>query len=296
MRAVKDSSVRRSLFFVPEMSDSMKQRLALENDLRRAIAERQFEIHYQPQLSVTTGEIICVEALLRWRHPTSGIIAPGAFISLAEETGLIVPLGDWVLREACRQTRAWIRETGTTMRIAVNLSAAQMQREFLSTARTALREFELGANSLEIELTESTVMTNPEECAQILAELRRIGISVAIDDFGTGHSSLSYLRRLPIDRLKIDRSFVREIATSGTDQSIVRAIISLAHTVGLQVVAEGIETAEQLETVRHLECDFWQGYHCCPALPAAAVREMLSARATTRTGAFAALQRGLRRV
>ena len=286
----------RVLFFDPTMSDSMQERLALENDLRRALAAREFEIHYQPQLSTRTGRILSVEALLRWRHPQKGLIAPSSFIPLAEQTGLIVPLDAWVLKEACRQAHAWLTELGLQFKVAVNLSAMQFRcPDILEMIVSAVNAAGLDPHCLEIELTESALMIEPDKSAAALKMLRSMGISIAIDDFGTGYSSLSYLRRLPIDKLKIDRSFVRDLPTSTTDESIVRAIVSLAHSVGLQVVAEGVETAEQLERIRALDCDQWQGYHCCQPQPAAELTERLAGDAAiSSTGIRAALTRASR--
>ncbi|HEX4268802.1 MAG TPA: bifunctional diguanylate cyclase/phosphodiesterase [Steroidobacteraceae bacterium] len=286
----------RVLFFEPSMSDSMQERLALENDLRRALAAREFEVHYQPQISTRTGRILSVEALLRWRHPQKGLIAPSSFIPLAEQTGLIVPLDAWVLREACKQARVWLAESGINFKVAVNLSMMQFRcPDALETIVSAVDDAEIDPRSLEIELTESALMIDPEKSATVLKLLRSMGISIAIDDFGTGYSSLSYLRRLPIDKLKIDRSFIRDLPTSPTDESIVRAIVSLAHSVGLQVVAEGVETAEQLERIRVLECDQWQGYYCCPPQPARELAEKLVGDAAiSSTGLRAALTRASR--
>ncbi|HEV2270230.1 MAG TPA: EAL domain-containing protein [Steroidobacteraceae bacterium] len=286
----------RVLFFDPSMSDSMRERLALENDLRRALAAGEFEIHYQPQISTRTGRILSVEALLRWRHPQKGLIAPSSFIPLAEQTGLIVPLDAWVLREACRQAREWLLDAGLNFKIAVNLSAMQFRcPDILDTIVSAVNAAGLEPRILEIELTESALMLDPEKSASALKLLRSMGVSIAIDDFGTGYSSLSYLRRLPIDKLKIDRSFVRDLPTSPTDESIIRAIVSLAHSVGLQVVAEGVETAEHLERIRALDCDQWQGYYCCVPQPAAELAERLAAdSAISSTGLRAALTRASR--
>ncbi|MGB6308344.1 MAG: EAL domain-containing protein, partial [Steroidobacteraceae bacterium] len=290
MDIAKERGGSQALFFQPGMTDSMQERLALESDLRRALAAQEFELYYQPQISVRTGRIVAAEALLRWHHPTKGIIGPSSFIALAEETGLIIPLGEWAIREACRQARAWQLEVGATFPLAVNLSAAQFRHQnIVQMIRAALADAGLDARSLEVELTESALMTNPEESAEALKQLRKLGVSVAIDDFGTGYSSLSYLRRFPIDKLKIDRSFIRDLTVSRTDESIVRAIVSLARSVGLKVVAEGIESVEQLEFVTRLECDQWQGYHCCPPQPAARLEAMLVDRTGTRTGIVAAL-------
>jgi diguanylate cyclase (GGDEF)-like protein len=286
----------RVLFFDPSMSDSMQERLALENDLRRALAAGEFEVHYQPQISTRTGRILSVEALLRWRHPQKGLISPSSFIPLAEQTGLIVPLDAWVLQEACSQARAWLAESGINFKVAVNLSMIQFRGpDALETIVSAVNAAGLDPRSLEIELTESALMIDPEKSAAALKLLRSMGITIAIDDFGTGYSSLSYLRRLPIDKLKIDRSFIRDLPTSVTDESIVRAIVSLAHSVGLQVVAEGVETAEQLEHIRTLGCDQWQGYYCCPPQPAEVIAERLvDDAAISSTGLRAALTRASR--
>jgi EAL domain-containing protein (putative c-di-GMP-specific phosphodiesterase class I) len=285
MTIAKKRGGNQTLFFHPGMTDSMQERLALENDLRRALAAGEFELYYQPEISIRTGRIVAAEALLRWRHPTKGIIGPSSFISLAEETGLMIPLGEWALREACRQARSWQVDLGTSLPVAVNLSATQFRRQNIpQMIHAALADAGLDAGALEIELTESALMTNPDESAGVLKQLRKMGVSVAIDDFGTGYSSLSYLRRFSIDKLKIDRSFIRDLTTSRTDESIVRAIVSLARSVGLTVVAEGIESAEQLAFVTRLECDQWQGYHCCAPQPAARFAAMLMDRADTRTG------------
>ncbi|HEY6620017.1 MAG TPA: EAL domain-containing protein [Steroidobacteraceae bacterium] len=290
MAVAKERGGGQALFFQPAMTHSLQERLALENDLRRALAAEEFELHYQPEISARTGKIAAAEALLRWRHPTKGLLAPSSFITLAEETGLMIPLGEWVLREACRQARVWQLELGCTFPVAVNLSATQFRHQnILQMIHSALTDAGLDARALEIELTESALMTNPEESAGVLKQLRKMGVSVAIDDFGTGYSSLSYLRRFPIDKLKIDRSFIRDLTISRTDESIVRAIVSLARSVGLKVVAEGIESAEQLEFVTRLECDQWQGYHCCTPQPAARFEAMLEDRNETRTGIVAAL-------
>ncbi len=278
-------------FFQRGMTDSMDERMALENDLRRAHAAGEFELFYQPVISARSGRIAAAEALLRWRHPLRGVIGPSSFIPLAEETGLMIPLGEWVIREACRQAAAWQLDS-TQIRLAVNLSATQFRHQNLvEVIRAALTTHNLDARCLEIELTESAVMTNPEESVGVLKQLRKMGVTVAVDDFGTGYSSLSYLRRFPIDKLKIDRSFVRDLATSRTDESIVRAIISLAHSVGLQVVAEGVETEEQLACVRALGCDQWQGYYCCEPQPTDVFGLMLADQPDRRSGLAAGLTR-----
>ena len=243
-------------------------RVSLESDLHEAIEAGQFELHYQPKPETESGDVYSAEALIRWRHPQRGLVAPEEFIPLAEECGLINEIGAWVLREACRQCAEWRRNGLPALRVAVNVAAAQFRRgDLLDVVRHALESAGLEARFLEIELTESAVMTNPEESAAILEQLSRMGVLVSVDDFGTGYSSINYLRRFPIDKLKIDRSFVRQLGCE-VDASIVQAIISLAHSLRLKVVAEGVETQDQLKFLRSLGCDQYQGFHFSPPLPA----------------------------
>ena len=239
-----------------------------EKELHDAIREGQFELHYQPKLVTATNAILGAEALIRWRHPTRGLMTPASFIPLAEESGLIGPIGEWVVREACRQARAWQNEGLKPIRVAVNLAPMQFRHgNLLPIIRHALANAELDPRYLEVELTESTVMSDAEASVVILEHLSQMGVLVSIDDFGTGYSSMSYLRRFPVDKLKIDRTFIKEIVTRPDDASIVRAIVSLAHSLRLKVVAEGVETREQLDFLKSLRCDHYQGYLFSPAVP-----------------------------
>jgi diguanylate cyclase (GGDEF)-like protein len=254
-------------FYVPGMSDSAHERVELESGLRRALQNSEFELFFQPKVNIQTGNTNSAEALIRWFHPTRGMVSPDQFIPMAEETGLIIPIGEWVIREACRRARSWQLAGIAPLRVAVNLSAQQFrQKDLLETVQRALRDTGLDPSLLELELTESAVMENAEESARILAQLSRLGVQISIDDFGTGYSSLSYLKRFPLDKLKIDRSFIRDLATDVDDAAIVRAIISLAHSLKLKVIAEGVETADQLDFLRQLGCDQYQGYHCSPPM------------------------------
>jgi EAL domain-containing protein (putative c-di-GMP-specific phosphodiesterase class I) len=252
----------------------------LESDLHQAIAQKQFELYYQPKVNTSSGAVRSAEALIRWRHPSRGLIPPDGFIPLAEECGLIGAIGEWVVREACRQARAWQDAKLPPMRISVNLSPSQFRGGGLTdTIRRALDDMGLEAQYLEIELTESAVMSDPEESIAILEELSQMGVLVSVDDFGTGYSSMSYLRRLPIDKLKIDRVFINEIVSRPEDASIVRAIVSLAHSLRLKVVAEGVETPAQLDFLRAVGCDEYQGYHFSRPVPASEFERLVRAAA-----------------
>jgi diguanylate cyclase (GGDEF)-like protein len=243
------------------------ERLALLGELREAIAEDQLELHYQPKFRTTDLHVTGVEALIRWHHPARGLLPPDEFIGLAEHTGLIKPLTDFVLRSACRQWSIW-KQTGLDMPIAVNLAAANLlDTTVVDDIAAILREERMPANRLHIELTESMVMSDPDRAIDQLSRLAALGITLAIDDFGTGHSSLAYLRRLPVNELKIDRSFIHDLPQSRRDIAIVRSTIDLAHSLGLRVVAEGLEDAAALETLRHLACDEVQGYYLCRPTP-----------------------------
>ncbi len=263
--------------FCADMGGTAQYRLRLESDLHQALRTGQFELHYQPKVDTLSGAVRSAEALLRWRHPERGYIAPNEFIPIAEETGQIGMIGGWVLHEACRQARSWADRGMPFLRVGVNISAAQFhQPGLVDSVRDALQSAGLAARYLEIELTESCVMSNPEESIAVLEELSRMGVLVSVDDFGTGYSSMSYLRRFPIDKLKIDKTFVAEMDTRADDASIVQAIVSLAHGLHLKVVAEGVETEAQLQALRKLGCDQYQGYYCSPAVPPEEFERLIS--------------------
>ena len=273
-------------FFAPEMNAAASKRLALERDLRRALDLKQFELHYQPKVDMASGDVHAMEALVRWRSPDRGLVPPNEFIPVAEETGMIIPLGAWVLEEACRQNRAWQLAGLPPMRVAVNLSAYQFRQQNLPEFVAALLvETGLDASCLELEVTESVVMHNPAEAALTLQRLHAQGIHISVDDFGTGYSSLSYLKQFRLDTLKIDRSFVRDISKDADDAAIVRSVIALAHSLRLRVIAEGVETTEQLDYLRELGCDQYQGYLRSKPLPAAECEKMMRASIDIRRAA-----------
>lgn len=248
-------------FFKPAMNVKAVERQFIEEGLRRAIDRKELMLHYQPKLELGTGAITGVEALLRWTHPVRGAVSPAEFIPVAEDSGLILPIGNWVLREACRQAKAWGDEGLPKTPVAVNISAIEFRNEnFLDGIVSALADTGLEPRMLELELTESVLMSNAESTVSILRKLRGLGVQLSIDDFGTGYSSLSYLRKFPIHTLKIDQSFIQQIATAPDETSIVPAIISMGHSLGLRVIAEGVETQEQLAFLITHECDEVQGY------------------------------------
>jgi diguanylate cyclase (GGDEF)-like protein len=255
--------------YAPPMNEMATERLALENALRRALANDELVLHYQPVVEIGTGRLHGVEALLRWRHPEKGLLWPSDFLALAEATGLIVPIGPWVLRTACAQARDWHAQDLRELRVAVNLSARQFQQPDLAEhVRRALRETALPPHCLELEITETNAMQNTEATLRTFAELKALGVRISIDDFGIGYSSLGTLKRLPIDTIKIDRSFIRDITTDPDDAAIVTAVIAMAHTLKLRVVAEGVDTEEQLTFLRGYGCDLMQGHLFGPAAPA----------------------------
>jgi|KBSSwiStaDraftv2_1062776.scaffolds.fasta_scaffold00196_33 diguanylate cyclase (GGDEF)-like protein/PAS domain S-box-containing protein len=261
MYRAKDSGRNNFQFFTRELNVLMTEQLELETHLRRALERNQFVLRYQPRVNLVTRQIVGAEALLRWRIPQRGTVPPLRFISLAEETGLIVPIGKWVLQTACAQNKAWQDAGLPPIVVSVNVSPRQFRHESLvQTVAAALRSTRLEPRYLELELTESMVMHDAPQLVAMLDELKELGVKIAVDDFGTGYSSLSYLKRFPVDRLKVDRSFVEHMTTEADDATIVRAIIALGHNLGLKVVAEGVETAQQARALRAYQCDEAQGF------------------------------------
>ena len=265
-------------FFEERTSIRVRERLKLENDLRLAVERGQFTVHYQPKVNLRTDRIVGAEALVRWEHPERGLVPPNDFIPLAEETGLVVPIGEWVLGEACRQAKAWqeMFASAPPLRISVNLSAKQFgDPELARTIIQTAEEAGLEPGNLQVELTESVLMSDSELALQTLKKLGEAGVWSAIDDFGKGYSSLSYLKNFPVDVLKVDRSFISRMNESAEDAAVVKLILDLAHTLGLRVTAEGIETAEQAEWLREMGCDLGQGFFFYKPLPGPAATNLL---------------------
>jgi diguanylate cyclase (GGDEF)-like protein len=272
-------------FHTADMNARALEMLLMERDLRRALEEKQFLLHYQPQVDINTGQITGVEALIRWQHPERGLVSPAQFISIAEERGLIVPIGEWVLREACRQNKAWQDAGLPSITIAVNLSALQFQQTNLSQMVTRiLQESSLAPECLELELTESMIMRDAEKTIATMHALKEVGVKLSLDDFGTGYSSLSQLKRLPLDKLKIDQSFVSGLPHDPDDSAISTAIISMGKALKLKVIAEGVETAGQLAALRSTSCDETQGYLVARPLAPADFFRFVRELSSTRTG------------
>lgn len=277
MYRAKNSGRNSFHFFTDEMQLNLERNLLLENALRHAIERNELEVYYQPQISLTDGGIIGAEALLRWKHPELGMISPGEFIPIAESSGQIINIGEWVFRTAIEQTKAWINDGFKPIIIAINLSAVQFrQKNLLTLVTDILKEVQLPPEYLELELTEAATMHDPQAAVDVMNKLHEQGIRMSIDDFGTGYSSLSYLKRFKVYKLKIDQSFIRDISNDPDDRAIVSAIIDMAHNLGLQTIAEGVETAEQVSFLRLHGCDEMQGYYISKPLPRMEFEEFLN--------------------
>ena len=249
-------------FYTQEMNARSLDILHMENNLQRALRNYEFSLCYQPQVDISSGRIVGAEVLLHWQHPEKGLISPVGFIPIAEERGLIVPIGTWVLETACRQSQQWEKEGLPPVQIAVNISVHQLQHaDFAYTLSRIVEETGMAAELLELELTESAVMQDAEQMIKLLGELKKMGVSLAIDDFGTGYSSLSYLKRFPMDRLKIDHSFIKDLMLSSEEEAITRAIIGMGRTLKMKTIAEGVETEEQLNFLRQEGCTEFQGFY-----------------------------------
>jgi EAL domain-containing protein (putative c-di-GMP-specific phosphodiesterase class I) len=268
-------------FYTPNMTSRAIERMILENSMRGGLDRNEFVILYQPQVNLSTGRVAGAEALVRWSHPKLGVLPPDKFITVAEETGIIVEIGDWVLRGACLQNKRWQQQGLPPIPISVNVSARQCKQELTSLVRRALDESQLDPRYLELELTEGTLMG---DVGRLLHELKSMGVSLSIDDFGTGYSSLSYLKRFPIDNLKIDKSLISEIGVGDRNSAIAGAAVSLAHSLGLTVTAEGAHAAWQVRYLRERGCDLVQGYYFGRPLPVNKFAALLRRRKTTRIG------------
>lgn len=272
----KSQGGNRHHFYTDVAQVDAAEQVAIATELPRAIAQGEFQLYYQPQIDLKTGQVIGAEALIRWYHPEWGVVSPGKFIPIAEETGLILPLGEWVLRTACQQAQAWHQQLSIPLKIAVNLSAHQFDHPNLTqTIRQILAETNLNPENLEIELTETTLMRDTAVAIQTMQELKSIGISLSIDDFGVGYSSLSYLQQLPFDTLKIDRCFVSQIDTNQANAAITSAVISMAHDLHLTVIGEGVETIAERDFLVQYQCDAFQGYLISPPLPAPKFKSLI---------------------
>ncbi|MBW2187214.1 MAG: EAL domain-containing protein, partial [Deltaproteobacteria bacterium] len=259
-----------------KLTDLAMEKIVLEAQLRRALERNELVVHYQPQVTLPEGRIVAVEALMRWQHPEIGLVPPDKFIPLSEETGLIIPMGEWILKTACEQLVTWRRQGFDIHRVAVNLSGKQIQLDTLpQTVQKVLQQTGCPAYALELEITEGFIMRHPEQSIAILQQIQGLGVELSVDDFGTGHSSLNYLKRLPINRLKIDRSFVWDIGENDNGEILTRTIIAMGHSLNLQITAEGIETDEQREFLEELNCNEAQGYLFSKPLPAEEVTELL---------------------
>ncbi len=265
-------------FYAPEFNTRAHEKFVLQEELRNAVARSEFVLLYQPQVDLRSGRVFAVEALIRWNHPTLGVVAPMTFIPTAEETGLIVPIGDWVLHEACRQNKAWQDAGLPPMTVCVNVSARQFrEKNLIDRVVNALQESGLEASYLELELTESLIMQDIDLAVATMNELQHLGVQISIDDFGTGYSSLSALKRFPVARLKIDKSFINDVAEDENDQAVASAVISLGQKLKMRVIAEGVETDDQIAFLLKNNCDEMQGYHFSKPVSARDIEKLLNA-------------------
>jgi EAL domain-containing protein (putative c-di-GMP-specific phosphodiesterase class I) len=269
-------------FFEPDMNTRMKARRELEMDLRKALHNGEFELYYQPLVTLQTNKISAFEALVRWNHPTKGLVSPAEFIPIAEETGLIIPLGEWVLKTACQETNNWPDD----VKVAVNLSPSQLHnRNLVEVVKRALSDSGMSARKLQLEITESVLMQDTFSTLATLHELRKLGVQIAMDDFGTGYSSLSYLRSFPFDKIKIDRSFIQDLSNGAEPLAIVHAVAGLANCLNMISTAEGVETQQQLETLQAIGCTEMQGFLFSRARPAKDVSAFFEGHSAKAVGA-----------
>jgi diguanylate cyclase (GGDEF)-like protein len=277
MYRAKEQGRNRHCFFAADLNTISQERLAMEAGLRHAVERNELEVYYQPKIDFRSARVTGLEALLRWRHPHLGLLAPDRFVPLAEEIGVIVPIGLWTLKHVCERMQSWQARGIPPVPVAVNLSATQFhQPQLVADLAAILRASGISAQNLELEITESMVMRDPERAMQVMQGLKKMGVRIAIDDFGTGHSSLGYLKRFPIDRLKIDRTFIRDLPHNADDVAITRAVIAMAHSLRMSVVAEGVEDAKQFDLLRSESCDEFQGFFCRPPLGETDVLRFLS--------------------
>jgi EAL domain-containing protein (putative c-di-GMP-specific phosphodiesterase class I) len=276
MYHAKENGRNNYQFFKPEMNARAVQRQAVEVSLRRALERQEFVLHYQPKIALHSGAIVGVEALIRWQHPQLGLLLPDEFVPIAEDSGLILPIGRWVLRSACLQAQVWLHAGFPPITMAVNTSALEFRADdFLENLRTILHETQLAPHYLEIELTESVLIRDVEAAESVLHAVAKLGVKLAIDDFGTGYSNLSSLKQFPIDALKIDKSFVHEMTSNADDASIVKAVISMGKSLKQRIIAEGVETQEQYASLLAMQCDEGQGYFFSRPVAAEAIATLL---------------------
>jgi diguanylate cyclase (GGDEF)-like protein len=276
LRQIADGSAQRHAFYRPDLNLDAGERIRMEIALRQAIERDELVLHYQPQVDLASGAIVGAEALLRWQHPVRGMISPAHFIPLAEQSSLIILVGEWALRHACAQLRDWRRAGLPIVPVSINLSAHQFSARIVTALRRTLDAYGVEAGMIELELTETASMADAAQSRELLQQLKALGVALAIDDFGTGYSNLNYLKRFPIDKLKLDQSFVRDIQNDEGDQAISRAVVALGHGLRLVVVAEGVETGAQRDLLVRLGCDVGQGYLFSPPVPAPAFARMLA--------------------